>query len=71
MSEAYFTNWLSSQPADERNHFHAVALHEARIATEHHATPASPRRVGSFIERLRAALPGTSPAQRCDCPAAA
>ena len=71
MSEAYLTNWLSSQPSDERNHFHELALHEARIASEHHAAAASPHRVASFVERLRAALPGPARAERCDCPAAA
>jgi hypothetical protein len=72
MSEAYLTNWLASHATDDRNHFHEVAIHEARIATEARArAAAAPARLPSLLGRLRAAIPGPTPAERCDCAAAA
>lgn len=71
MSEAYLTSFLAGHASDERNHFHHVALHEARIATDVHPRPAVPTRTGGLLERLRAALTGAAPAERCDCPVAA
>jgi hypothetical protein len=76
MSEAYFTNWLAAHANDERNHFHHVALHEARVATDVHARPAAATRTSGLVDRLRAAFAragfaGTTTADRCDCPVAA
>jgi hypothetical protein len=71
MSEAYLTNWLASHANDERNHFHHVALHEARLASDVHPRPAVAAASGGFVDRLRAALTGTAPAEGCDCPVAA
>ena len=70
MSEAYLTSFLSGHQGDPRNHFHEVAIHEARVASEGRPRPASPTRVG-LIDRVRAAFTGAAPAERCDCPAAA
>ena len=71
MSEAYLTNWLASHVADERNHFHEVAIHEARIASDVRGTTAQASRIDGLVDRIRAAIPGVAPLQRCDCPAAA
>lgn len=71
MSEAYLTNWLAGHANDERNHFHQVALHEARVASDVHGRPSAPARTIGLVDRLRAALTGTAPAERCDCPVAA
>ncbi|HJP88358.1 MAG TPA: hypothetical protein VJ850_04925 [Candidatus Limnocylindrales bacterium] len=70
MSEAYLTNWLSSQPCDDRNHFHEIALHEARIASAVRV-PTAPAQGPSLVERVRAALAGTSAVDHCDCAATA
>jgi hypothetical protein len=72
MSEAYLTNWAMGSHFDDRDRFHEVALHEARVATERQAT-ASPRIASSesFLSRLRFALGRPVPVEACDCPAAA
>lgn len=71
MSEAYLTNWLSSQASDDRNHFHAIALHEARVASEANHHRLAPVRTSRLLDRVRAVLARTGPVERCDCPAAA
>lgn len=80
MSEAYLTNWLAGHPADDRNRFHEVALHEARIASERRdpaIAPAIAPAIGrGLVGRLRAAIAragiaGVSVTERCDCPVAA
>lgn len=71
MSEAYFTNWLAGHANDERNHFHQVAMHEARVASDVHPRISAPSRTTGLVDRLRAALAGPTPAERCDCPVAA
>jgi hypothetical protein len=69
--EAYFTNWALGSDFEGRDHFHDVALHEARVASDargrHFTAPAS----RGLVERLRAALTRAVPAERCDCPVAA
>ena len=70
MSEAYLTNWFSSQPCDDRNHFHEVALHEARIASAARPHPA-PVRGPSLLDRVRQAVAGTGSVDQCDCAATA
>ena len=71
MSEAYLTNWALGSHFDERDHFHEVALHEARVATDHQ--PA--RRVvvpsDSLISRLRVVFGRPARIEACDCTAAA
>ena len=71
MSEAYLTNWAMGSHFDDRDRFHEVALHEARVATERQA--ATPRTVPSesFLSRLRLALGRPMPVDACDCTAAA
>jgi hypothetical protein len=71
MTEAYLTSFLSDHQGDPRDHFHDVALHEARIASEVHARPADPARTAGLVQRVRAALTGAARVERCDCPAAA
>ena len=71
MSEAYLTSFLAGHANDERNHFHQVALHEARVATDVHARQSAPARRIGLVDRVRAALTGAAPAERCDCPVAA
>jgi hypothetical protein len=71
MSEAYLTNWLAGHQDDQRNHFHEIAIHEARIASDLRGRPATPARTSGLVDRLRAVLTGVAPAERCDCPAAA
>jgi len=75
MSEAYLTNWLAGHAADDRNRFHGIALHEARIASDRRDPAAVPPSGGNLVERVRAAfaragIAGTR-AERCDCPVAA
>ena len=71
MSEAYLTNWAMGSHFDDRDRFHDVALHEARIATERR--PATPPRApaDSLVSRLRLALGRPAPMDACDCPVAA
>jgi hypothetical protein len=71
MSEAYLTNWLAGHSTDDRNHFHEIALHEARIASEVRGTTRGPSRIDGLVDRIRAAIPGIAPIERCDCPVAA
>ena len=76
MSEAYMTNLLAGYATDDRNRFHEVALHEARIASERLDQAPAPAAGNGLVDRLRAAIAragiaGTSPAERCDCPVAA
>ena len=58
---------------DPRNVFHEVALHEARIATDHreYADPAPAPSTPSLVARVRLALAGgtTSTVEACSCPA--
>ena len=68
MSEAYLTSFsFGNDAGDSRNQFHQIALREARIATEHHATrefqPAQP----SFATRLRLVFGGRPTAQPAAC----
>ena len=71
MSEAYLTNWAMGSHFDDRDRFHDVALHEARVATERR--PAAPAATPneSFISRLRLALGRPVAVETCDCAAAA
>lgn len=71
MSEAYLTSFLAAHANDERNHFHHVALHEARVATDIHPRPAVASRTSGIVDRIRAVLTGAAPAERCDCLASA
>jgi hypothetical protein len=70
MSEAYLTNWAMGSDFDERDHFHEVALHEARIATDRQPAK-TPSANESIMSRIRLALGRPSPATSCDCVAAA
>jgi hypothetical protein len=71
MSEAYLTNWAMGSHFDDRDRFHDVALHEARIATERRPATPYPAPADSFIDRLRLALGRPAPMDACDCPVAA
>ena len=71
MSEAYLTNWAMGRHFDERDHFHEVALHEARVASDRLAPTARTAPRESFLSRLRLALGRPMPADACDCLAAA
>ena len=71
MSEAYLTNWAMGRNFADRDRFHDVALHEARIATERQATPVRTVAGESLISRVRLALGRPLPVEACDCPAAA
>ena len=71
MSEAYLTNWAMGSHFDDRDRFHDVALHEARIATERRAATVRTVPSESLISRLRLALGRPLPVEACDCPAAA
>ena len=71
MSEAYLTNWAMGRNFDDRDRFHDVALHEARIATEPQAAPVRTVAGESLISRVRLALGRPLPVEACDCPAAA
>jgi hypothetical protein len=70
MSEAYLTNWtFGSESPDTRNRFHQIALHEARIASDHRRIePASPVK-GSLFSRVRLAFARPSAGDTCNCPA--
>jgi hypothetical protein len=75
MSEAYLTNWsFGGEIPDTRNCFHDIALREARIASDHHASSVRgdgsvpPARSG-LVARLRLALNGPAVAEGCNCPA--
>jgi hypothetical protein len=77
MSEAYLTNWAMGSHFDDRDRFHDVALHEARVATERQAgterqaTRPNAAQGESLVSRLRLALGRPVAADACDCPAAA
>ena len=71
MSEAYLTNWAMGTHFDERDHFHEVALHEARVATDHRSAPRSAAPSERLISRLRLAFGRPAPVEACDCAAAA
>jgi hypothetical protein len=70
MSEAYLTNWsFGGETPDTRNHFHEIAIREARIASDYRdVEPSAPVRDG-FITRLRLAFAGPSAVDACNCPA--
>lgn len=71
MSEAYLTNWsFGGETPDTHNHFHEVALREARVATDfREAELATPAREG-FVTRLRLAFAGRpATTEACNCPA--
>lgn len=70
MSEAYLTNWALGSNFDGRDHFHEVALQEARVATERRAAAATVP-TDSLISRIRLALGRPAPAAACDCAATA
>ena len=71
MSEAYLTNWAMGRNFDDRDRFHDIALHEARVATERHAPTVRAVTGDSLVSRLRLALGRPLPVEACDCPAAA
>jgi hypothetical protein len=71
MSEAYLTNWAVGRHFDERDHFHEVALAEARVASDRRVAPVARTTDESFITRIRAALGRPAAVEACDCPAAA
>jgi len=71
MSEAYLTNWALGSHFNDRNRFHEVALHEARIATDRRPAPAAAAPTESLASRLRLAFGRPSRAEACDCAAAA
>ena len=71
MSEAYLTNWAMGSHFDERDHFHQVALDEARVATERRPVAPAATPSQSLISRLRLALGRPVAVEACDCAAAA
>ena len=71
MSEAYLTNWAMGNHFDDRDRFHAVALHEAQVATDHHSAARSAEPRERLISRLRLAFGRPAPIEACDCTAAA
>jgi hypothetical protein len=71
MSEAYLTNWALGSHFDDRDRFHDVALHEARVATERHAVATRREPDASLVRRLRLALGRPAPMDACDCAVAA
>ena len=71
MSEAYLTNWALGSHFNDRDRFHGVALHEARVASERHGTATRAVPSESLISRLRLAFGRPMPVEACDCPAAA
>ena len=72
MSEAYHPNWALGSHFGDRDRFHDVALHEARVASERRATtPTAAAPSESLLSRLRLAFGRPVAVDRCDCPAAA
>lgn len=71
MSEAYLTNWALGSHFEDRDRFHDVALHEARVATERRGLAPKPATTDSLISRIRLALGRPVRVEPCDCPVAA
>lgn len=73
MFEIHPSDWpMAVDTSDPRNQFHATAMHEARVASDHHGSAsAAPPREG-LLGRLRVALaggPSGSIVEPCNCPA--
>jgi hypothetical protein len=67
MYALYATAWTTppEDPTEERNRFHRIALHEARIASDWRTTASREARPAGLLDRVRAAI-GIAPAQ-ADC----
>lgn len=70
MSEAYLTNWaFGSESNETRNHFHEIALREARIASDQREVETATPARESLLTRLRLAFIGRADTDACNCPA--
>jgi hypothetical protein len=71
MSDATLTNWAFGNHFNEPERFHEIALHEARIATEHRFAPAVRPAREPLMTRIRVALGFAPRVESCDCAVAA
>jgi len=70
MSDANLTNWAFGNHFNERERFHEVALHEARIASDFRPASAPKPETESLMTRLRISLGLATRPEPC-CPVAA
>ena len=75
MSEIQMAHYSFGGESPDRSRIHETALRDARVATDHHATPAAPARSGLIAKlglgsRLRLAFAGgPATTEPCNCPA--
>ena len=72
MLDMYATGTFAVDATDPRNHFHELALHEARMTTEFRNYAGAEPHTSNFLERIRAAVTGTqfnNTPEPCPCPA--
>jgi len=69
MFAMYANGWPSAieDPTDERDRYHRIALHEARIASDWSAAASRRSEAAGLLDRVRRAI-GIAPAQP-DCAA--